>query len=370
VSLLDEMRAMIAAEGPVSVERYMSLCLGHPVHGYYVTRDPFGAGGDFTTAPEISQVFGEMIGAWAVEVWQRLGSPRVFRLVELGPGRGTLMADLLRAARVRPSFLEAARVHLVETSPTLRRLQAERLRDAPAPIAWHARLGEVPGGPAIVIGNEFLDALPIRQYVATERGWCERLIGLQGDGDLAFGVSAEPSAAVTRAPEPGAVVELAPARVAFVRELATRLAAEDGAALLIDYGYDGPAFGDTLQAVRGHAFADPLAHPGQADLTAHVDFGALARAAQAAGASSAGPADQGEFLRACGIEMRAARLAQRAAPAQAEAIRAALERLIGQKPGQMGGLFKVLGLAGPGLDELPGLPPLRARTGSDIAHVS
>ncbi|CAA9330821.1 MAG: SAM-dependent methyltransferase, MidA [uncultured Microvirga sp.] len=368
MTLLEELRGIIALEGPISVERYMELCLAHPAYGYYATRDPFGVRGDFTTAPEISQMFGEMIGLWAVEVWERLGSPRPLRLVEFGPGRGTLMADLLRAARVRPAFLEAVSVHLVETSPALRRAQRERLREVATPVEWHPRFGEVPGGPTIAVANEFLDALPVRQYVATERGWCERLVGLGPEGKLAFGLSGEPAALRRSGGRPGSLLEQAPARAAIVAELAARLAAQGGAALLIDYGYEGPALGDTLQAVRAHTFADPLAHPGDADLTAHVDFGALGAAALTAGGAVAGPVEQGAFLRALGIEARADRLKRDATPAQACAVEAAFGRLIGRDRDQMGQLFKVFAISHPGVLDLPGLPPLRSHREPDLPH--
>ncbi|HEX2727344.1 MAG TPA: SAM-dependent methyltransferase, partial [Beijerinckiaceae bacterium] len=193
-ALLDELRQVIAVEGPIPLDRYMGLCLGHPVHGYYVTRDPFGAHGDFTTAPEISQMFGELVGLWAAEVWRLMGSPRQMRLVELGPGRGTLMADLLRAARIVPGFAQAVSVHLVETSPVLRARQQDTLAASGVPVAWHDRFADVPEGPAVVIANEFFDALPISQFVRTGRGWHERLVGLDADGQLAFGLASEPRA--------------------------------------------------------------------------------------------------------------------------------------------------------------------------------
>jgi SAM-dependent MidA family methyltransferase len=359
-ALLRELRALIALEGPITVERYMALCLGHPVHGYYMARDPLGAAGDFTTAPEISQMFGEMIGLWTVDVWGRIGSPRPLRLVELGPGRGTLMADLLRAARVHAPFLEAATVHLVETSPVLRARQRERLGGASAPVDWRERLSDVPPGPAIVIGNEFLDALPVRQFVLTERGWCERLVGLSPDGGLTFGLAAEPEPAISLRARMGAVLEHPAMGLALASELGRRLAEQGGAGLFIDYGHEGPAIGDTLQAVRGHAFADPLASPGEADLTAHVDFAAMARAARKGGASAFGPVAQGDFLRALGIETRAAMLRRGATPAQAEAVDAALERLTGRGAQAMGEFFKVLAIAHPSLEELPGFAPAPA----------
>jgi SAM-dependent MidA family methyltransferase len=357
-ALLDELRQIIAMEGPITVERYMALCLGHPAHGYYMTRDPFGAGGDFTTAPEISQMFGELIGLWAAEVWRLMGAPRPLRFVELGPGRGTLMADGLRAARIAPGFRDAAEVHFVETSPVLRSRQEEALTRSPVPIAWHAGLSEVPPGPALVLANEFFDALPVRQYVLTERGWCERLVGLGPDGQLAFGLKAEPDAHGPGAGALGDVFEQPAAALAIVEMLAARLVAQGGAALVVDYGHSASAFGDTLQAVRRHAFADPLAEPGEADLTVHVDFARLAEAARSRGAAVHGPVPQGGFLRALGIEARARALQARATPAQAAEIDSALYRLTDAGPHEMGGQFKAMAISHPGLTALPGFPPL------------
>jgi SAM-dependent MidA family methyltransferase len=352
-ALLKELQRMIAADGPISIERYMSLCLGHPTRGYYATRDPFGAAGDFTTAPEISQMFGELLGLWAAEVWRMMGWPRPLRLIELGPGRGTLMADLLRAARVAPGFAEAVDVHLVETSPVLAALQKGTLARSSAPIAWHGRLCDVPAGPAIVIANEFFDALPIRQFVRTERGWCERLVGLDPQGALAFGLAPASDACLPDHGSPGDILERSPAALDLAQEIAARIAAHGGAALIIDYGYAAPACGGTLQAVKRHAFADPLAEPGEADLTAHVDFASLAAAARASGASVRGPVPQGEFLRALGIETRARALQAGANAEQAVDIDAALRRLTGDAPAEMGKLFKVLAVSHP---DLPGLP--------------
>lgn len=350
-----EIEGLIAVEGPLTVERYMALCLGHPVYGYYRTRDPLGARGDFTTAPEISQMFGELIGLWAAEVWRAMGEPSPVRLVELGPGRGTLMADALRAARVLPAFRSATAVHLVETSPTLRAHQEAALAPAGAPVSWHGDLAEVPDGPAIVVANEFFDALPIRQFVGTERGWCERLVGLS-EGGLAFGLAPEPARDVPLPVSPGATLEWPAAGVAVMDRLAARLVAQGGAALVIDYGHAKSGFSDTLQAVRDHAYADPLADPGEADLTAHVDFALLASAGRSTRATVHGPVLQGDFLRALGIDARAAAIQQRATPVQGEAIDAAVARLTGSGEGQMGELFKVLGLGAPDLPLLPGFP--------------
>ncbi|OYZ98763.1 MAG: methyltransferase [Rhizobiales bacterium 17-65-6] len=358
-----EIREMIAAEGPIPVSRYMALCLGHPVHGYYITRDPLGAQGDFTTAPEISQMFGELLGLWAVATWQQMGAPDAIHLVELGPGRGTLMADALRAARLMPAFLEAAQVHLVETSPALR----ERQKAALPGITphWHDRLEDVPPGPAIILANEFLDALPISQFVRGREGWHERRVGLGPDGGLVFGVDPRPAplgaALARRLPEPhpeGAVLEHLESGIPAL--LAARLAAQGGAALIIDYGPARPGLGDTLQAVRAHVYSDPLAEPGEADLTAHVDFTALARAARAAGAAAYGPLRQGDFLVRLGIVQRAERLQQNTNASQRKAITAALTRLAGMGTTDMGALFKVLCLSDPALGTPPGFAPEEA----------
>ncbi|SFV10859.1 SAM-dependent methyltransferase, MidA family [Methylobacterium sp. 174MFSha1.1] len=356
--LLGELRRLIAVEGPITIERYMALCLGHPVHGYYRTRDPLGAAGDFTTAPEISQIFGELLGLWTAEVWHGLGRPAPFRLVELGPGRGTLMADALRALRAAaPDCLAAADLHLVETSPPLRAAQERALADASP--SWHDAVDTLPGGPAILLANEFFDALPVRQYQRTERGWCERRVGLKEgvglDGDaLAFGLSPDPTPEITRDATPGAILTLPAVALDLTRRLGRRLAREGGALLAIDYGdlYGGTA--DTLQAVARHRFADPLEAPGETDLTAQVDFAALARAAAGEGAAVHGPVTQADFLLALGLAQRAERLAARANPVQAAAVRAGADRLIDRATRGMGSLFKVMGLAGPGQPPLPG----------------
>jgi NADH dehydrogenase [ubiquinone] 1 alpha subcomplex assembly factor 7 len=353
-ALLDELRQVIALEGPISLERYMSICLGHPVHGYYMTRDPFGARGDFTTSPEISQMFGELIGLWAAEVWRLMGSPRQLRLVELGPGRGTLMADLLRAVRIVPEFSEALRIHLIETSPALRARQQEKLLGSSVPIVWHESFADVPQGPVIVIANEFFDAIPITQFVKTERGWHERLIGLDADGRLAFGLAPEAQPEFPATGSIGDVLERPAAGVRLIAEIARRMVNNGGAALIIDYGYSGPAFGDTLQAVKGHTFVDTLSEPGEADLTSHVDFAKLADTAVRIGAAVHGPVTQGDFLRAVGIEARARALQARATPAQATDIASALKRLSGPGREDMGALFKALAVSDPHLTCLPG----------------
>jgi NADH dehydrogenase [ubiquinone] 1 alpha subcomplex assembly factor 7 len=352
--LLQYFRAMIGREGPLSIARYMADALGHPEHGYYRTRDPLGAAGDFTTAPEMSQMFGELIGLWCAVTWRQLGRPEALALVELGPGRGTLMADALRAAAAVPDFAAACRVHLVETSQPLIARQRETLAGyAPA---WHEALAAVPRGPMIVLANEFFDALPIRQFVRTPTGWHERLVGLDAkSGGLRFVLCATEAAgetipaSVRRAPL-GSLVEVSAARERIAAELGGRLAADGGAALLIDYGHAHSAPGETLQAVRRHRSHPVLEEPGTADLTAHVDFAALATAALAAGAAVHGPIEQGQLLIALGVEARAAALQRRASVEQAAAIEAGLRRLV--EPGQMGRLFKAFALSHP---ELP--PP-------------
>jgi NADH dehydrogenase [ubiquinone] 1 alpha subcomplex assembly factor 7 len=355
-----EIRRIIAIDGPISVATFMRLCLGHPVHGYYTTRDPFGCGGDFITAPEISQMFGELIGLWAAAVWQAMGAPAQVALVELGPGRGTLMADALRAVRVVPAFGAALSVHLIETSPVLQRAQQEILATSKLPLAWHRELAALPdGGPLIVIANEFFDALPAHQAVKTEGGWHERMVGIGPNDRLAFALHPDPipgfaalvPAALAAAP-PGAVYEWRPGDLAA--DLARRVAQHGGAALVIDYGHAESALGETLQAVCRHGFADPLASPGEVDLTAHVDFAALARTAEASGACVHGPLTQGAFLRRLGIEARAAALRAKATGAQAADIDAALTRLTGAGHDAMGELFKVLAFADPKLGALPG----------------
>ncbi len=368
--LLPLLAARIRAQGPLGLPEYMALCLGHPRHGYYATRDPLGR--DFVTAPEISQVFGELVGLWLVERWQALGSPARFRLVELGPGRGTLMADALRAARLVPAFGEAARLHLVESSPLLRRSQEAALAPllpAGRSARWHESIetlpeGDAKGGPLLLVANEFFDALPIRQYQRTEQGWAERQIGLAEDGrTLAWGLGpALPEAALPGLPaaEPGELAELGLAGRRLAATLARQLAGEGpgpipkggGWALILDYGYAPSRTGDTFQALQDGRPADPLAAPGRADLTAHVDFAALAAAAEAEGAAARGPVEQGAFLEALGLAQRIEALSRAAAREQAEALAAGARRLAA--PEAMGRLFKALALGPAGAPAPPG----------------
>jgi len=349
--LYDVIRRRIAQTGPITVADYMALCLDDPQHGYYATRDPFGAAGDFVTAPEISQMFGELIGLWAATVWRMIGAPPAFNLVELGPGRGTMMADALRAARIVPGFREAAAVRLVETSPVLRARQRRTL-EAFGSIAWHDSLDSVPDGPSIILANEFFDALPVHQAVRERDGWHERTVEVGDNGMLRFG-SAAALLDTNVIPLP---FRDAPAGAIFewrAPDMAARLA-RSAAALVIDYGHVRSGLGDTLQALRARRYDHPLAAPGEADLTAHVDFAALAAAAAAAGAHAHGPVEQAVFLRRLGIAERAAALKATANAEQAAAVDAALDRLTERSSTGMGALFKALGLSRPGLDPLPG----------------
>ena len=349
--LKEKLAARIRAHGPITVADYMAACLADPDAGYYITRDPFGKKGDFTTAPEVSQMFGELIGAFCLQAFQDLGAPEDFQLVELGPGRGTLMADLLRTASLRPEFVNAAGLSLVETSPALRKVQAKTLEKAPLAPAFRDRFADVPDGPLILVANEFFDALPVHQYIRTSDGWRERMIGLSGDGNLCFGVGTgrlddtDLPAAARTAPE-GAILETQPAANAIAQEIGTRLARHGGVALVIDYGYVNTATGDTLQALYKHAYDDVLAHPGDADLTAHVNFEALARAAQDGGATPLPPLEQGAFLLRLGLLERAGALGAGKSHKVQETIRDAVERLAA--PDQMGTLFKVLAFSGDG----------------------
>ena len=366
MSLRDRLEALIAAEGPLTVAQWMEACLHDPAGGYYATRPALGAGGDFVTAPLVSQMFGELLGLWSVAAWMAMGRPQAVRWVELGPGDGTLIADARRAAaRAAPAFAAAADLVLVETSAPLRGLQGEALGGAlggalgrsrgGAPPRWVDRLEAVEGGaPLIVLANEFLDCLPARQFVRTGGGWAERRVGLATGGGFRFGLAPPPSGFAPPpwaqpAPE-GAVLELSPAQARLGAELGARLLRDGGAALLVDYGRAEPGWGDTLQALRRHARVDPLADPGQADVTVHADFPAVAAAARAAGAQVSAILSQSELLQRLGIAARAEALA-RSRPDRAEAIGRQLHRLLA--PGEMGGLFKALAITAPGL-EAPG----------------
>lgn len=351
-ALKAELIHLIRDDGPIPISRYMALCLGHPRHGYYMTRDPFGVQGDFTTAPEISQMFGELIALWAANVWQAMGSPAAIRLIELGPGRGTLMADMLRVASGLPAFRAALSVHLVETSPALRAAQGRTLAGKAEPV-WHDTIATALDGPVLVIANEFLDALPLDQFVMTAQGWRERLVGLDGQGGLGFGLSAMDAGLSLAAPV-DAVLEQPTIALDIVMTLSRHLRQAGGAALFIDYGSAQSGLGDTLQAMKRHGFVDPLAEPGEADLTVHVDFARMGQAALRGGSAVHGPVTQAAFLLALGLAERAQALSRKAVPDQAQAITSAFERLTQAGATGMGDLFKVLALSHPDLPPLPG----------------
>ena len=335
----ERIAALIEANGPMPVSDYMALCLFDPQHGYYTTRQPFGATGDFTTAPEISQMFGELVAAWLAHGWREMGSPSNAIVAEIGPGRGTLMLDVVRTLRrIAPALIQ--KVHLVETSPRLRDMQGERLAGADITAEWHETIDTLPEAPSLVVANELFDAVPTRQFVSTGDRWLERCVVLR-DGTLAFGTGTA-SLPFPKA-EVGTIREIAPARDALMARIAMRLTEHDGLFLAFDYGHEGGT-GDTLQAVRDHAPVDPLATPGEADLTTHVDFRALANAARSTGAHVLGPLAQGEFLLGLGLLERAGALGAGKDEAEQNAIRDAVERLAG--PDGMGTLFRVMAVSG------------------------
>ena len=354
MSLREALLARIAAGGPMPLSDYMATCLTHPTLGYYTSRDPLGRAGDFITAPEISQMFGELIGLALSQSWLDQGAPSPFTLAELGPGRGTLMADALRATARVPGFHAAMRLVLIEASPVLRAAQVQAL--AGHAVTQADDLSALPEAPIWLIANEFFDALPIRQYIREGAAWRERQVG-QAEGALAFGLGGPVTPALLAGRDDvaeGALVELCPAAQGIVSTLAGLIARQGGAALIVDYG-DWGSLGDTFQAVKDHAPDDPLAHPGAADLTAHVDFAPLARAARAAGAVASRLTPQGLFLERLGIAQRAQALAAGLAGAALDSHLAAHRRLT--HPDEMGTLFKVLGLVPEGAAMLPGLEP-------------
>ncbi|MGZ8400041.1 MAG: class I SAM-dependent methyltransferase [Methyloceanibacter sp.] len=354
--LAARLKERIAREGPISVHDYMQACLADRDAGYYVTRRPIGKDGDFVTAPEISQVFGELLGVWAAAVWQTMGEPAVV-VAELGPGRGTLMQDALRVFGRVPGLLDRIRIALIETSPVLRETQRATLSASPASLQWCESIQDLPQGPLILIANEFIDALPVRQFLHESGAWRERSVTLDATGAFAFcgGAAAKPDAMPQSLRDTdvddGAIIETRPAISSLISALAARAKAAPIAALFADYGHAESGSGDTLQAVQRHRFADPLAAPGEADLTAHVDFAALKQAACALGLAAYGPMPQGEFLLELGLEARCERLLQNAAPEQRAAILSGAARLA--DPRQMGLLFKMLALQSSGLAPPP-----------------
>lgn len=341
MSLKERIVEHIRENGPMTVAEYMAACLYDPEDGYYATRPAIGGeSADFLTAPEASQMFGELIGLWCAHEWDALGKP-AFNFIEIGPGRGVLMQDMLRATRGIPGFSDNSNIVLVETSAPLRDEQAERVPDA----EWTLRLEDAPPGPSLIVANEFLDCLPVRQFVRGEEGWHEKLVGVDEGGALIFGLSAAIGAPESE-DDVGAVREIAPALDSVVYELERRLHEAPGRALFIDYGYVQPEGADTLQALKRHTKVSALETPGEADLTAHVDFGRLATLAANAGLEVHGPITQGQFLRALGLDVRADSLIQ-ANPKHAERLRREVHRLTHAE--QMGVLFKVICISSPGL---------------------
>lgn len=344
---------LIKLKGPITIADYMSDALGHPHEGYYMRASPIGAEGDFTTAPEISQVFGELIGLWLVETWQAMGAPESFNLVELGPGRGVLMEDILRAARLRPGFARAAQVWLLETSGRLRLEQQKRLKTTEAKPLWADDYADISPAPALIVANEFFDCLPVRQFERIKSGWRERLVGLDDSGTrLSFTLDATPPPPEFNLPdisecEIGDIFETSFVAHQFTSDICATLNEHGGHALIIDYGHMEHGFGDTLQAVKDHAYWPPLASPGHADLTAHVDFEALAKIAIDSGANAHGPVTQGRFLDRLGLPLRVEALCKGQDEKTANEIRAGAARIAA--PNAMGEIFKVMCISSPNL---------------------
>lgn len=344
--LAEKIKRGISVSGPISLAEYMHICMADPQHGYYKNQTVIGSKGDFITAPEIHQMFGELIGIWCIDIWQKLGEPKKFCLAELGPGKGTLMRDLLRAAKIAPNFLQAANIVLVETSELMRTAQKDCLANDLAKITWVSEVTDLPQLPTIVVANEFLDVLPIHQYVKSGKTWSERGVSIDKEGNLQdvllAGNLQEMSLPKEATNEPdGSVFETSPAREAIIEILCNKFSEHTGAALFIDYGHTISGFGDTFQAMRHHGFANPLAEPGLADLTSHVDFERLAKCASAMNIEPR-ISTQADFLLAMGLIERAGNLGKNRDEQSQNHIRDAVERLASDS--QMGSLFKVLSL--------------------------
>lgn len=355
VSLSSFLTDLITHEGPIPLDHYMGLCVSH----YYDTRDPLGADGDFITAPEISQIFGELIGLWVAQIWLDMGDPQHVQWVELGPGRGTLSADALRAVKSVPGFHDNLSVHLIETSRTLKAKQQENLKDYN--VSWYTTLNEfldkTPENPVFFIANEFFDALPVKQFIRKKHFWHERMIGLRGN-DLVFGLSHEPARHISIEAPPGTILEQSPVSQHYAADIAEALQKRDGAALFIDYGYWGPLFGDTLQALKQHHPVSPLEEPGTVDLTAHVDFQVLAEQAVKNHVPVYGLATQRDFLKNLGIDLRAEMLMKQADDETKRTIETSIARLTESGSKGMGNLFKVLCFTSPSISGIPALNPL------------
>ena len=354
--------ARISAEGPMNIAAFMGAALFDPVDGFYPTRDPLGADGDFITAPEISQMFGEMLGLWCVQCWRDMGRPERVQLIELGPGRGIMMSDILRAAKIDSGFMRAVNVTLVEASPALESVQGRTLSNAPCPVSWAGSLADAPAGPSLIIGNEFLDCLPIRQFVKKDGAFYERVVAIDpnDEGELIFALCPAPEKYEDfddfDTAKKGDLVEICPGLAQFTDDLTERFTGYAGRALMIDYGPALSAVGDSLQAIKAHNKVDPLAEPGDADLTARVDFGALSREGLHAGLAVYGPVTQRDFLTGLGIETRLSVLTE-SAPEQADILSRQADRLMGVN--QMGTLFKAICLQSPALAPPPGFPVIK-----------
>lgn len=357
--LAKRIKSYIRETGPIPVSEYMSLCLLDPTHGFYPTRDPLGSEGDFITAPEISQMFGEVLGLWVIQSWMDIGSPKRFNLVELGPGRGIMMADILRSVLLDPQCISAVRVHLIEVSAALETVQAQSLMDTPASVTWTESLSDLPDDPTIIIGNEFLDCLPIRQAVqsdpfAKEKGWQERLIGLDDDGQFRFQLDPAPLSAAMQSLLPSghqearkdALAEFCPPIYQIMEQIKPLFTAHPGRALFIDYGPETTEFGDTLQALKRHKKVGVFDLPGESDLTARVNFQSLAQVAAQSGLAASPIITQSELLSKLGIEMRAVTLTRHKPDAKPKILRQ-LHRLMDSE--EMGQLFKALCISSNGL---------------------
>jgi SAM-dependent MidA family methyltransferase len=355
-ALAQKIARIIEATGPVSVADYMALCLFDPDHGYYTTRQPFGADGDFITAPEVSQMFGELVAVWLFSAWTVIDRPSPVTLAEIGPGRGTLMKDVLRTlTRLAPEARQKVKVAMIEASPALAGAQKTALAGCGFEVTWHGSVATLPAEPLLIVGNELFDAIPARQFVKVEGKWRERVVALDDDGKLCLAAGASSLDPALLPPDAGAtpdgtIFEASPARTALMQTIAEHIAAHGGAGLFIDYGHAEPGFGDTLQAIRRHAYEDVLKNPGEADLTSHVDFSALAQTARFAG-TAAHLTTQGEFLLGMGLLERAGRLGGSADQAGRDRISGEVERLAG--PDAMGNLFKVLAILPRGVAVAP-----------------
>lgn len=353
MSLEAYLKQLILNHGPISMAEFMQEALSNPRYGYYQRRDPFGVQGDFTTAPEISQIFGELLGIWCAHSWQQMGSPEGAMLVEMGPGRGTLMLDILRATKHITDFHESIEVHFIETSPTLTQIQQKLFHEMKGiRFFWHTHLAMLPEKPMLLVANELFDALPVRQYICTRQGWREKMVGIEA-GTLSFQLSPveTPATLMVASHYPnaaeGAVVEYCPAGISMMEEIASRLRRHKGVALIVDYGYDKPGFMETIQAVKSHRYHPVLETPGDADITAHVDFEALKNAAREHRADVYGITTQASFLRDMGIEIRAKALLEHASEEQQQELVSSVECLM--SPTKMGELFKVLAVATKGM---------------------